>query len=566
MATAAAFTALLVTGVVMSTWQAVRATRAQGAAVLARNAEVGERKSAQVQRDRAVRAEEQANVQRDRALTAEKDAKAAAKTAEEERAIATAVNDFVRNDLLGQVSRSGQVDAGFQPDPDIKVRTLLDRASEKVAERFKDQPRVEAEIRMTIGFAYQQLLSSERLAVNKTTVGQRSNMKATAEKHITRALELFEEVLGENDPRTLAAVYQVAAMYSNFKEYDKAEPYFRRNLEGRRRRLGADSPSLLPAMSNLAFVYGQMGRVEEAVQMYQDALQQARRMSAASPREEQTLMRATAGIMHNLGACYLKLKRYAEAEPLLRAALDTRQRALGNKADGPKSGHNLSVCYYLLGRYAEAEVLKRKSLEVVRSRYGEESPEAAKELDFLISILKKQRKFAELDELLRQKVVAARKQSGDQSIAVVTALTQLANSHLEQQRHADAESLLREVLTIREKLTPDRTGNVRSLLGASLAGQGKHAEAEPLLIASYEGLKARLNPSDNPSQLKGNVADAGERLVQFYEQLDQPAEAARWRKDLDEIRPLIGASVQPTDEEPAVPPVEQPVPDFAGQP
>jgi hypothetical protein len=48
-------------------------------------------------------------------------------------------------------------------------------------------------------------------------------------------------------------------------------------------------------------------------------------------------------------------------------------------------------------------------------------------------------------------------------------------------------------LIIREKKIPDDffTFNARSMLGGSLLGQKKYAEAEPLLLSAYEGLRQR---------------------------------------------------------------------------
>ena len=53
--------------------------------------------------------------------------------------------------------------------------------------------------------------------------------------------------------------------------------------------------------------------------------------------------------------------------------------------------------------------------------------------------------------------------------------------------------MLREVLAIREKVRPDAwtTFNTKSMLGEALLGQKRYAEAEPLLLAGYRGMKER---------------------------------------------------------------------------
>ena len=60
-------------------------------------------------------------------------------------------------------------------------------------------------------------------------------------------------------------------------------------------------------------------------------------------------------------------------------------------------------------------------------------------------------------------------------------------------RPAQAESLAREALAILEKQRPDDwfTFDTRSLLGGGLLGQQKYADAEPLLLQGYEGMKAQ---------------------------------------------------------------------------
>ena len=72
-------------------------------------------------------------------------------------------------------------------------------------------------------------------------------------------------------------------------------------------------------------------------------------------------------------------------------------------------------------------------------------------------------------------------------------MAQLGLNLIQQRKWAEAETVLRECLAIREKAQPDdwSTFNTRSLLGGSLLGQKKFAEAEPLILAGYEGMKAR---------------------------------------------------------------------------
>jgi len=57
-----------------------------------------------------------------------------------ESAAARAVNEFLENDLLAQASAGQQAKPGITPDPDLKVRTALDRAASRISGRFSKQP------------------------------------------------------------------------------------------------------------------------------------------------------------------------------------------------------------------------------------------------------------------------------------------------------------------------------------------------------------------------------------------------------------------------------------------
>jgi hypothetical protein len=97
---------------------------------------------------------------------------------------------------------------------------------------------------------------------------------------------------------------------------------------------------------------------------------------------------------------------------------------------------------------------------------------------------------------------------------------------------ARAEPPLRECLTLRERNAPEAwtTFNTRSLLGEALLGQKKYAEAEPLLLAGYEGMKQREEKI--PPQSNVCLRQAAERLVRLYDAWDKKDEADRWRKKL----------------------------------
>jgi eukaryotic-like serine/threonine-protein kinase len=69
---------------------------------------------------------------------------------------------------------------------------------------------------------------------------------------------------------------------------------------------------------------------------------------------------------------------------------------------------------------------------------------------------------------------------------------------------------------------------VESLLGASLAGEKKYSEAEPLLVEGYNGMLARKDRIDVPDLY--NLDLAHKWLVQLYKSWGKPEKAAEWSK------------------------------------
>jgi eukaryotic-like serine/threonine-protein kinase len=96
----------------------------------------------------------------------------------------------------------------------------------------------------------------------------------------------------------------------------------------------------------------------------------------------------------------------------------------------------------------------------------------------------------------------------------------------------EAETILRECIAIREKSGPDdwSTFNTRSMLGSSLLGQQKFVDAEPLILAGYEGMKNR--EAKMPASAKRRLGEAAERALKLYEGWGKNDKAAEWRAKL----------------------------------
>jgi hypothetical protein len=113
------------------------------------------------------------------------------------------------------------------------------------------------------------------------------------------------------------------------------------------------------------------------------------------------------------------------------------------------------------------------------------------------------------------------------------ALNMLGVSLLYQKKWDDAEPVWRECLAILQLKQPKAwsTFTVMTQLGWALVGQEKYAEAEPLMLQGYEGVKLHAPPELR----RGALNSAVKGLIRIYEALGKKDEAAKWRMELEAI-------------------------------
>jgi tetratricopeptide (TPR) repeat protein len=215
----------------------------------------------------------------------------------------------------------------------------------------------------------------------------------------------------------------------------------------------------------------------------------------------------------------------------LKETLAASTRKLG--ADHPDTleyKHNLAMLYSNhLGKPDQAEPLLRESVEGSRRVLGLEHPDTRIGLLNLANLYLQLKSPAKAEPLLRELVAFQKQRAGADSLPAAAELANLGLNLSQQGRWTESEAVLRECLTIHEQKQPGAwtTCCIQMHLGGALLGQKKYADAEPLLLKGYEGLKPR--EAQIPARGKAVLAEALERLVQLYEAWGKPDQAAAWR-------------------------------------
>jgi serine/threonine protein kinase len=433
--------------------------------------------------------------------------------ADTEAATARAIADFLQKDLLSQAGSAAQAGPGRPPDPDIRVRTALDRAAASLTGKFDKQPVLEAAIRQTIGDTYLEL-----------------GLYAESEKQMERALELRRHELGVEHKDTLNSELQLSELYRHEGKYDaaqsllnnllemdrrlgrgdapeaiealhtlasiagegrgdwvRAEVLYRRVLEMERRVLGATDATTLATMNNLGAVLAREGKYSPAEQLYGKLIETKRRVLGAEHP-------STLTSLNGLGVLYRNEGKYSEAETALRSVLEARRHAMGEQhRDTLASMNGLGLLYLIEGKFTEAEPLLTRAVETASRLLGEDNPDTQSCLNNLAELYRREGKLPQSDAVFERLLKARQRTYGADSPFTAGTLGALGEVKLQRGAFAEANALLRGAVEHYRKHGVDtwKRYYTECLLGASLIGLGRLQEGKALLASANPGLLQR---------------------------------------------------------------------------
>jgi eukaryotic-like serine/threonine-protein kinase len=285
---------------------------------------------------------------------------------------ADAVNTFLVEDLLGLAGSDAQISSGLRPDPNVKLITLLERALGQVDRRFEAQPQLAARLKETLASAcvsvgryddaarlyseFLQFLIQDRGPSHPDTIRairqlatvqiQRSRF-AEAESLCAQAIEALEDCeSGLLDPVNTRAA-KVGSVNSNLKllmlqcmstqatvfqkqnRFPEALAAHLKCLKMKQESLGLDHPETLSSMSALAELHQSLHQFDEADGLHTQVL----KVRLQTYPDNHPLVAAS---LHNLGTCYLKRGQFSHdpicfalSEPMLNRCFKIYQEVRG---------------------------------------------------------------------------------------------------------------------------------------------------------------------------------------------------------------------------------------------
>jgi eukaryotic-like serine/threonine-protein kinase len=394
---------------------------------------------------------------------------------------ALAIERFLSQDILSKAAATNQAGPNQSPKADFKVREALDSAASKIGDRFRDNPRIEASIRLTIGESYLGL-----------------GLVAKAVEHLSGAFELRRRFLGPEHPETLVAEAKLATALSAADRLGEAETHLIHATHGLQSDRGSFIPEYLKAVNNLGEIHFYANKFDQAEQEFTQALDGWTRLPAPDERERLS-------ILNNLAMTYQAKGRYADSAKALEDVVPDMKRIFGpDHPDTLTVINNLAELYVHLDKPKEAESRFREVLELRTRIFGNDSPLTLGTLHDLSTVCDRLGKSDEAEELAKRALEGRRKTLGSEHSMTLLSVNNLAGQYRHRGRLQEAERLLREchggLMKKRGADDPD-TLLVAGNLAMVLKDLGRLDESKALLEQTDTQMQRRLG-REHPDRLR----------------------------------------------------------------
>lgn len=257
---------------------------------------------------------------------------------------------------------------------------------------------------------------------------------------------------------------ELASLYLEKKNYDRAEPLYQEALEISRkdmREMEADPQlyqdinfpapdsqtkrvSLFQILNGLATVYSQMDDFRNALPLYEEAAEITGRVFGETHAEY-------AYALHNLATACTLLGDFTKAEPLHKKALEIKRTTVAEKDPSLVIFlNNLGRCYKEIGELSRALPLYEEALEITKMRVIENPLDHALTLNNIGMLYARIGDLSKAEPLFEDALQITRNVAG-QTYLILLRLNNLAGLYVFKQEYPKAEALFEEALEVARK-------------------------------------------------------------------------------------------------------------------
>jgi WD40 repeat protein len=235
----------------------------------------------------------------------------------------------------------------------------------------------------------------------------RAGKRELAVPLLVEIVNLKTAALGPDDRATLDSAARLGVVYWQMRQFDKSVPLFEEQVKRLAAKYGRDHPDTLLQVANLGVNYRDAGRLKDAIPLLEeahragkkrfelrwvrgellDAYMQAGEADGAAAVLKEMLAEARnvlpkdgpqlAGALAQTGLVLLELKKWAEAEPIIREALAIREKTQPGAWTTFNTQSMLGGALLGQKKYAAAEPLLLKGYEGMKAREKTIPPQAS---------------------------------------------------------------------------------------------------------------------------------------------------------------------------------------------
>lgn len=416
--------------------------------------------------------------------------------AQQETRKSEAVNQFLQEMLAS-------------PDPtergrDIKVYDVLEKASDEVELKFKNQPEVAAAIHSTIGNTF-------------TNLGEYPE----AIQHLLKALTLNKTLYGEMSKETAGSLHDLA-LYDHWvgklkaadSLYSKADSIYENIIKRPIQPMAVN-------LNDYATLKNDFGQFDEARQFFERALNISEVNLGYNSFD-------VASMMNNLAMTLDYLKDFADAEKYYLESKNIYTDLVGeNRPEIATIDNNLAFLQEEQGNFSGAVKYFEKSLQLKIALLGKDHPKVGLALSNLGAMHFKMKQYDRAEKYLNQARAQFKRSLKPDHIWFGLCYYWLGRTYLAKHQYVQAEANLRKSLAIREKAFP--AGHylihlTRGYLGICLLYQNKYAEAEKYLLDGFNKYRNALGEQNE------NNRTFAEKLKTLYEKQGNVAESKHYEQ------------------------------------
>jgi len=399
---------------------------------------------------------------------------------------------------------------------DVTVREILDEAAKKIEQSPGMSPRIEEEIRRTIGRTYEAL-----------------GLYNQAEPHIRRSLELCRSHDGPESTLTAMRLVELGHTLQGQGKLKEAADSYRQAAELLRHQDRVDPAPLSAAVRNLGTIHLQQGSANDAEPLLKEAVEIAGQLPESSEQritaqadlgslfaqqgklaEAESILRPTLdaarahlgtdhertlGLLNNLTLVLKRQKKLAEARPLFKELHESTLRAFGARHRLTlRTQSSLASILQATGDVEQAESLYRGVLDIQREILGEYDPDVLETSHRFASLLNAREQRQEAIDVARRSLKGHRKVYGEDNPYTAMSESQLAEFLFANGASGDAliesEQMATHALAVFDSKMPPTHPVIMNTLILLERLYGDSGLNDPVKRAAIEARRSRNRP------------------------------------------------------------------------